>query len=100
MSSSYSSLSHILCKHHHVLLGILEDLQQLCLQLVVLCNAHVQASLCQISFGSTVSWTKACSGWPFNLYNPPSCSPITIASLIVFPLGNMRTWPYTNKTII
>ena len=35
--------SHILCIHLHVLSAFLGDLQQLCLQVVVLCNAHVQA---------------------------------------------------------
>ena len=43
MSSLYSFLSHILCRPLHILLEFLEDLQQLCLQVVVLCNAHVQA---------------------------------------------------------
>ena len=38
-----SFLSHIICRILHVLLEFMEDLQQLCLQVVVLCSAHVQA---------------------------------------------------------
>ena len=43
MSSFYSFLSHILCRLLNVLLEFLEVLQQLYLQVAVLCSAHVQA---------------------------------------------------------
>ena len=43
MTSLCSSLSHILWIHLHILSAFQGDLQQLCLQVVVLSNTHVQA---------------------------------------------------------
>ena len=66
----------------------------------VLCNAHVQAFYAKVHLALLCHGPKLVLDGPSNLYNPPSCSPITIASSIIFPLGHMRTWPSTNETLI
>ena len=100
MSSLCSFPSHILFKCLHSFPGFLEDLQQLLLQVVVPYNAHVQAFYAIVHLALLSHGPRLVPGWPFSLYKPPSCSPITTVSSIVFPFGHIRTWPSTNETLI
>ena len=100
MSSLCSFLSHILCKLLHVFPTFLEVLQLLFLQVVVLCSAHVQAFYAKVHLALLSHGSKLVLVGPSILYGPPSCSPITTASSIVFHFGHIRTWPSTNATLI